>query len=84
MTSFAFRETLMSHLLLWGNAYAQIIRNARGEIISLYPLMSNKITIDRDSSGRLFFMYQRGNEDVPFFGREHQVYLSPSDVLHIP
>ena len=27
MTSFAFRETLMTHLLLWGNAYAQIIRN---------------------------------------------------------
>ena len=27
MTSFIFRETLMSHLLLWGNAYAQIIRN---------------------------------------------------------
>ena len=36
MTSFAFRETLMSHLLLWGNAYAQIIRNARGEVIALY------------------------------------------------
>lgn len=27
MTSFVFRETLMTHLLLWGNAYAQIIRN---------------------------------------------------------
>ena len=39
MTSFVFRETLMSHLLLWGNAYAQIIRNARGEVIALYPLM---------------------------------------------
>ena len=29
MTSFVFRETLMTHLLLWGNAYAQIIRNGR-------------------------------------------------------
>jgi HK97 family phage portal protein len=84
MTSFAFRETLMSHLLLWGNAYAQIIRNARGEVISLYPLMPNKMTVDRDSSGRLFYLYQRGNEDVPSLGRENQVYLSPSDVLHIP
>ena len=27
MTSFVFRETLMTHLLLRGNAYAQIIRN---------------------------------------------------------
>lgn len=42
MTSFAFREKLMSHLLLWGNAYAQIIRNARGEVIALYPLMPIK------------------------------------------
>lgn len=84
MTSFAFRETLMSHLLLWGNAYAQIIRNARGEVISLYPLMPNKMTVDRDSSGRLFYLYQRGSEDAPTLGKEHQVYLSPSDVLHIP
>ena len=31
MTSFVFRETLMTHLLLWGNAYAQIIRNGKIE-----------------------------------------------------
>jgi phage portal protein BeeE len=62
MTSFAFRETLMSHLLLWGNAYAQIIRNAKGEVIALYPLMPNKMTVDRDSSGRLFYLYQRSSD----------------------
>ena len=27
MTSFSFRETMMTHLLLWGNSYAQIIRD---------------------------------------------------------
>jgi len=84
MTSFAFRETLMSHLLLWGNAYAQIIRNARGEVVALYPLMPNKMTVDRDSNGRLFYLYQRSNEDTPSLGKDSQVYLSPSDVLHIP
>ena len=31
MTSFVFRETLMGHLLLWGNAYAQIVRDGRGD-----------------------------------------------------
>jgi phage portal protein BeeE len=46
MTSFVFRETLMSHLLLWGKAYAQIIRNDKGEVIELYPLMPNKMTVD--------------------------------------
>jgi HK97 family phage portal protein len=39
MSSFVFRETLMSHLLLWGNAYAQIIRNGLAEVVALYPLM---------------------------------------------
>ena len=84
MTSFAFRETLMSHLLLWGNAYAQIIRNARGEVIALYPLMPSKMTVDRDQNGRLFYLYQRGSEDPTALGKSSQVTLSPSDVLHIP
>ena len=84
MTSFAFRETLMSHLLLWGNAYAQIIRNAHGEVLSLYPLMPNKMTVDRDSNGRLFYLYQRSSEDVPSLGKDSQVYLTSADVLHIP
>lgn len=84
MTSFTFRETLMSHLLLWGNAYAQIIRNARGEVIALYPLMPNKMTVDRDKNGRLFYLYQRSVEDSPTLGKDSLVYLDPSDVLHIP
>lgn len=84
MTSFAFRETLMGHLLLWGNAYAQIIRNARGEVVGLYPLMPNKMTVDRDSYGRLYYLYQRTSEDTPSLGKEQQVYLRPTDVLHIP
>jgi len=84
MTSFAFRETLMSHLLLWGNAYAQVIRNARGEVIALYPLMPDKMTVDRDNNGRLFYLYQRGAEDAKAVGSDRRVYLPPSDVLHIP
>ena len=35
MTSFSFRETMMTHLLLWGNAYAQIIRDGRNNIMAL-------------------------------------------------
>ena len=53
MTSFVFRETLMTHLLLWGNAYAQIIRNGRGEVIALYPLMADRMYVDRDEKGQL-------------------------------
>ena len=84
MTSFAFRETLMSHLLLWGNAYAQIIRNARGDVIALYPLMPSRMTVDRDSNGHLYYRYQKSSDDAPALGKDSQVYLDPSDVLHIP
>ena len=64
MTSLVFRETLMTHLLLWGNAYAQVIRNGKGEVIALYPLMPNKMTVDRDSSGRLYYKYYRGSDEA--------------------
>ena len=84
MTSFIFRETLMGHLLLYGNAYAQIIRNARGEVIALYPLMPNKMEVDRDSKGRLFYLYTRSQDDALAKGRDSQVTLTPYDVLHIP
>lgn len=84
MTSFVFRETLMSHLLLTGNAYAQIIRNARGDVVALYPLMPNKMTVDRDSAGRLYYRYTRDSSDSPAVGGNRiDVILPPSDVLHI-
>lgn len=75
MTSFVFRETLMTHLLLWGNAYAQIIRNGRNEVIGLYPLMPNKMTVMRSEDGEIFYKYNHKSEDV---------YLLKEDVLHIP
>ena len=53
MTSFVFRETLMSHLLIWGNAYAQIIRDGSGRVLSLYPLLPDKMEVDHDEHGRL-------------------------------
>lgn len=83
MSSFVFRETLMTHLLLWGNAYAQIIRNGKNEIVALYPLMPNKMSVDRDENGRLYYTYYRGS-DKAIKNKEFAVTLQPSDVLHIP
>lgn len=81
MSSFVFRETLMTHLLLWGNAYAQIIRNGKGEVIALYPLMPNKMTVDRDEKGQLYYTYSRSNDEAKTM-EGSEVKLSPSDVLH--
>ena len=83
MSSFVFRETLMTHLLLWGNAYTQIIRNGKGVVIALYPLMPNKMTVDRDERGQLYYSYQRSNDEA-VRSKDQTVILRPSDVLHIP
>ena len=84
MSSFSFRETLMTHLLLWGNAYAQIIRNGRGEVIALYPLMPDRMTVDRDARGRIYYEYTRSDSDANTLGKKSSVILSPEDVFHIP
>ena len=85
MTSFVFRETMMNHLLLTGNAYAQIIRNARGEVIALYPLMPDRMTVDRDSQGRLYYRYRKNSDDAPEVGKNKQsdIIFAPSDILHV-
>ena len=75
MTSFVFRETLMSHLLLWGNAYAQIIRDGRGFPFALYPLLPDRMTVDRNENGELVYTYQSD---------KGQVKLRRENVLHIP
>ena len=83
MTSFVFRETLMTHLLLWGNAYSQIIRNGKGEAVGLYPLMPDRMTVGRDEKGRLYYEYMVSNDDAKTL-KDGMVRLSPYDVLHIP
>lgn len=83
MSSFVFRETLMTHLLLWGNAYAQIIRNGKGEVMALYPLMPDRMTVDRDDSGHLYYRYIASSDEAPETGKG-EVILKPYDVFHIP
>lgn len=83
MTSFVFRETLMTHLLLWGNAYAQIIRNGKGEVVALYPLMPDRMKVDRDENGQLYYEYQVSTAD-PKVNPAGTVRLAPEDVLHVP
>ncbi len=75
-TSYAFRETLQHHLLLRGNAYAEIKRNGAGRPMELMPLDVEKMHVERSkNSGELFYVYHGGSGDT---------ILSSSQVLHIP
>ena len=76
MTSFVWRETVLSHLLLWGNSYSQIIRSGKTSILGLYPLLPDRMEVDRDTAGKLTYKYTT-TEGA-------SVQLKPEDVLHIP
>lgn len=73
MNSFIMREVMMSHLLLWGNSYSQIIRNGRGEITALYPLMPEKMTVDRGSDGKLYYKYN-SDKQGSFVFRKDEIF----------
>ena len=80
MTAFTFREMLMTNLLLWGNAYALIRRNRRGEIVELYPLKSKNMTVIRDpTSGAVQYQYTADSESPA----ETRTYRA-RQILHIP
>ena len=75
MTSFVFRETMMGHLLIWGNAYAQIIRDGAARVKSLHLLPPDKMAVSRDKKGELVYtLNPQGDPTV--FRRE--------EILHIP
>ena len=76
MTSFIWRETMLTHLLLYGNSYCQIIRTGRSQIDSLYPLLPDHMEVDRDSKGNLTYTYTTSD------GKTWA--LDPSEVLHVP
>lgn len=76
MTSFIWRESLLTHLLLWGNHYSQIVRSGRNGILGLYPLLPDQMTVDRASNGQLTYEYTTSDGNT--------VWLRPEEVLHIP
>lgn len=84
MTSFVFRETLMSHLLIWGNAYAQIIRDGAGRVLGLYPLLPDKMEVQRDDKRNIYYVYSRNSDENPMFKEYGNIKLKAEDVLHIP
>ena len=84
MTSFIFRETLMGHLLLYGNAYAQIIRDGYGRVKWLYPLMPDRMDVQRNDAGQLVYTYTRYLDEFGGKQRYEEVKLRSDQVLHIP
>jgi HK97 family phage portal protein len=75
MTAYTFIETALTHLLVYGNFYAQVIRDGRGYPAALYPLLPNRMDVSRNAEKKLVYSYSADNGVVT---------LTPWDVLHIP
>ena len=57
MTAIEFRETMMGHLALWGNGYAEKEFNRAGRVMGLWPLRPDRMRVRREG-GALVYEYQ--------------------------
>lgn len=74
MTSTEFRLTLMGHLALWGNAYAQIVFDGAGRRRELWPLRPDRMSVERSRSGEKVYLYQTERGTVDF---------DKSEIMHL-
>jgi len=74
MPASTYHETGMAHLLTWGNQYSEIVRNRQGDIIELWPITPDRVTVEWGGSD-VIYRINVGGEDK-FLGRDK--------ILHIP
>ncbi len=80
MTSVEFREAMMLNLVLWGNAYALIVRNSGGGVIALIPLLAAEMNVTFLEGGSMI-----ENKPLTYQYNTSQGVLiyGPEDILHI-
>jgi HK97 family phage portal protein len=61
MSAMVGRETLTSHVLLWGNGYAEILRNDLGQVVALYPIEPSRVMPERSESGAIVYRVLKGD-----------------------
>jgi len=76
MPSFIWRETMMGHILGWGNCYSEIEYGNTGYPVALWPLRPDQTRPERDKVTKELYYITRIN------GVEYK--LPKNKVLHIP
>ncbi len=89
MTSMTFRETFASHLVSWGNGYAEIVRGrgnvGRSEVKALYPITPNRVTVKRNKGEVKNIPLKKIYYHISMTGTDLQdVDLPRESVLHVP
>ncbi|HEY9059334.1 MAG TPA: phage portal protein [Pseudobacteroides sp.] len=75
ISAFTFFEAMMAQILIWGNAYAFVVRDANGKVLELWPLRPEKMQVGRLEGGDLFYSYDT-KDGTQSFRRD--------EVLHVP
>ena len=84
MTSFSFREAMMANLLIYGNAYAQVLRDGANRVTALYPLEPYKMDVSRSDDGQIYYVYWRDRDEANAKNESGAMILRKDQVLHIP
>ena len=74
MSAFKFWRRIMTHALLWSNAYCIINRDSAGNPTELLPLLPDRTTPQRTKDGQLFYVSEIDGELQGF---------AASNILHI-
>lgn len=74
-TALEFREQMQRHVLLRGNAFAEIVWNPNGSVKALLPMHPDSVTVLRSSQGNLLY------EHVDRNGNQRR--LLADEVLHL-
>lgn len=76
MTAKRGRECQISHVLTWGNGYAEIVRNGYDEVVELWPITPNRVK-PQMVNGQLIYEIKMTGSSLP------DVTLPREKVLHI-
>lgn len=85
LTSFMWRKGMMINVLLRGRGVSFIERNKAGRVMNIWPLDTDKLTIER-KSGRKLYHYDDGGRKVTYAANEVidlTFMLKPDGVSHV-
>jgi len=71
-TRAAFFQQVFSSLLVHGNSYTRVFRDAQGQVVNLVNLNPEKVEVERSKVGRKIYKYEGENKP-----------LTSDDVIHI-
>jgi len=77
LTSYEWREAMVAHCALRGDAFARIVMNGKGQVTDLPMIHPDHILVERGANGKIRY---RWRED----GGKREIILLEDEVLRIP